>query len=184
MADVTVVTELRPSRIGQRFLAKLLDGLIVLPAVIWSAWVVVESRPMAMLFPLAGLAFYLWYDIYLVRHFGGTPGKLLAKLRIAKLDGSPVGYREALLRSSVELMFTVLAQIALLAAILQIPDAEYRRLDLANWVASINQAKPAWAGLTQLSSTLWTLTVLIVLLVNKRRRTLHDFIAGTIVVQR
>jgi uncharacterized RDD family membrane protein YckC len=83
------------------------------------------------------LLFGWFYGAYLVKRFGGTPGKLLMGIRIRKVDGSRVGSREAVLRYLPEGIIALVSGVLLL----QPP-----------------------------------------LLTNRRRRALHDFIAGTVVV--
>jgi uncharacterized RDD family membrane protein YckC len=50
---------------------------------------------------LAGLIIALLFQVFLVKRFGGSPGKIILKMRITKLDGGPVGYKEAGIRYSV-----------------------------------------------------------------------------------
>lgn len=45
--------------------------------------------------------FNVWYSIYLVKRYGGTPGKLLLGIKILKIDGYNVTWREAILRQIV-----------------------------------------------------------------------------------
>src|SRR5580698_5657500 len=49
--------------------------------------------------------FGLVFWVYLVKRFGGSPGKLLMRIKIVKIDGGAVGYREAILRYLV--LFTL-----------------------------------------------------------------------------
>ncbi|MFH3639525.1 RDD family protein, partial [Acinetobacter baumannii] len=43
---------------------------------------------------------------------------------------------------------------------------------------------PAWYSIVNSASELWTWSEFIVLLFNKRKRAIHDFIAGTIVIKK
>ena len=102
---------------------------------------------------------YLWMNVYMVRHFGGSLGKLLLGMRIVRVDGSVAGYREALLR------------IAPAAALMGL--AVYANLG-GFWLSSVHWMYQAWEA-----------TDVGVWLINrsKNRRALHDYIAGTVVIK-
>jgi len=97
---------------------------------------------------------------------GATPSKLIIGLRILKINGEPIGYREALLRAAPFLIFGLFNSIA--SHYRAIPD----RAKLA----------PSWYGARLIASAVWLCGEVIVLLTNCKRRALHDFIAGTVVV--
>jgi len=50
----------------------------------------------------------LWYEVYLVQRYGGTPGKLLLGIVIQQIDGRPVDYRAAFLRQSVNFVLQLI----------------------------------------------------------------------------
>jgi uncharacterized RDD family membrane protein YckC len=117
-----------------------------------------------------------------VRRFGGTPGKLIVGIRIRKLDGEPIGYREAILRYVPDLVFWLLSSIALLFPLLKMTDAEYSSLKFMQRAKRITELAPSWYKPLQWVQSIWFWGELIVLLTNRKRRALHDFIAGTVVV--
>ena len=135
------------------------------------------------LYPLYSLVpmslFNLFWSVYLVRRFGGTPGKLCVGLRIRKVNGEPVGYREALLRDSPALLLWLLMSIATIQAAGRMTDQEYAAKDRHQRLAAL---RPAWAKPVDIGQSVWTWSELLVLLTNRKRRALHDFLAGTVVV--
>src|SRR3954463_227313 len=89
---------LRYAGFGPRLASLLLDLVIMLPLMVLSFWGSAQFRLFQVYYFVPGILLGLFYSVYLVRRFGGTPGKLIVGIRIRKLDGEPVGYREAVFR--------------------------------------------------------------------------------------
>ena len=132
---------------------------------------------------LPGLALNLAYNVYLVSRFGGTPGQLLCKLRVRMLDGAPVTRQAALLRYSVMLTLTTLAAIAGIIITLRIDEGAYAAMTFTQISAHISRLKPGWSVTLDTLTQLWIYSEFVVLLFNKKRRALQDFMAGTVVVK-
>jgi uncharacterized RDD family membrane protein YckC len=160
----------------------LLDVLVMLPIGALTIWGNSMFRLFDVYYFLPGTLFGLFYGVYLVRRFGGTPGKLIMGIRIRKLDGEPVGYREAFLRYFPDFVFVVLMNAALLLPVFQMTDAEYHSLSFMERSKRMIELAPPWYKPLQWAQTAWFWGELIVLLTNRKRRALHDFIAGTVVV--
>jgi uncharacterized RDD family membrane protein YckC len=126
--------------------------------------------------------FGLFYSVYLVRRFGGTPGKLAAGVRIRKVNGDPVGYREAVLRYLPEFVLGLLMSIGSLVSVFHMSDAEYHALSFMERAKRMVVLAPSWYKPLQIVQNVWEWGELIVLLTNRKRRALHDFIAGTVVI--
>ena len=73
---------------------------------------------------LPGALFGVFYSVYLIRRHGGAPGKLTAGLRLRKVDGTEVEYREALLRYLPESISNVPSSIALIVVTAAMSDAD------------------------------------------------------------
>lgn len=131
-----------------------------------------------------GMLVNAWYCVYLVKHFGGTPGKLLMGLRIVKTDGSPMGYREAFLRNAVVFSLSALAWLALIIGTLRMTDTEYDSLGGHHRVAAQISLAPDWYTWVAWLIRFWILSLFIVMLANNKRRATHDFMAGTVVIKR
>jgi uncharacterized RDD family membrane protein YckC len=163
--------------------AHCLDLMILLMLGGLIAWFEGVFRLFRLYYFVPGLLFSLYYHVWLVRRYGGTPGKLIMKIRVARLDGSAVGYREAILRHSVVLVLSQLMAIALIIATLRISDADYLPLSFLERSAVLFALAPDWFTPVHRLLGLWGWSEFIVMLLNKRRRALHDFMAGTIVVR-
>ena len=162
--------------------ALLLDSLILLPLMALVFWGNARYRLFALYDLVPGTLFGLFYSVYLVRRFGGTPGKLIAGVRIRKVNGDPVGYREAVLRYLPEFVLGLLMSIAMLIPVFHMSDAEYHALSFMERAKRMVELAPSWYKPLQIVQNVWVWGELIVLLTNRKRRALHDFIAGTVVV--
>lgn len=161
----------------------LLDFLIVLPYVFLVLYLNGISKYAYYFTFFPGLIFHFWFSIYLVKKYGGTPGKLIVGIKIIKLDGTDVTWREAILRQIVAFILTIFASIITIYA-LSMADGEY--YESLGWL----QKQQYIFGLTPIlfkfytwTNNIWVYSELFVLLFNKRRRALHDFIADTVIVK-
>jgi uncharacterized RDD family membrane protein YckC len=160
----------------------LLDILINLPLLVLLFWAQGHYRLFRVYYLIPGILLGLFYWVYLVRRFGGTPGKLIVGIRIRRLDGEPVGYREAFLRHFPDLIFGLLISIAMIPPLFQITDAEYQSLSAKERAKREVDLAPSWSKPLRWTANSWDWAELVVLLTNRKRRALHDFIAGTVVV--
>lgn len=167
----------------RRFAAVWLDVLVLLPLSALTFWANERYRLFSLYYLVPGTFVGLFYSVYLVRRFGGTPGKLMMRLRIRKVSGEPVGYREALLRYAPEFLFGLLISLALIPPLLQMTDAEYAALSFLDRSQRLVDLAPPWFNPLQILSQVWIWSEFIVMLTNRKRRALHDFIAGTVVVR-
>jgi uncharacterized RDD family membrane protein YckC len=131
---------------------------------------------------LIGTIVGLVIEIYLVKRFGGSPGKLIMKMRIAKVDGSPAGYKEASIRYSI--LFIISMSAGRLLSFFSMPENEYAAFTSSKpSIAALDAFAPTWYQPMQNVAAVWIWSEFLVLLTNKKRRALHDFIAGTVVVR-
>ena len=173
---------LRYAGFWPRLASILLDALILLPLSGLTYWGASSFRLFNVYDLIPGLLFGLFYNVYLVRRYGGTPGKLVVGIVIRKMDGTPVGYREAFLRCSVTFGLSLLMSVALLFPLFQMTDAEYLLLSFVKRSERIIDLAPWWYSPLYWAQIVWIWSEVIVLLTNARRRALHDFMAGTVVV--
>ncbi|MCZ7649451.1 MAG: RDD family protein [Planctomycetota bacterium] len=160
----------------------LLDLVVMSPLIVLSFWGTSQFRMFQVYYFLPAILFGLFYSVYLVRRFGGTPGKLIVGIRIRKPDGEPIGYREAFLRFLPDFILGTLMSIAFIIAVFHMTDAEYKSLAFLDRTKRILELVPSWYSPLHWIQTAWVWGELIVLLTNRKRRALHDFIAGTVVV--
>ena len=172
---------LRCAGFWPRFASLLLDGFIMAPIGLLAFWMP-TPRFLALFYFLLIFLLALFCEVYLVRRWGGTPGKLVMDLRILRTDGRPVGYREATLRAGPNLIFNPLGAVALCVAASQVTVSHYRATPFLNRLQQLANLAPRWHHSVDVAFYVWSWGELLVLLSNRRRRALHDFIAGTVVV--
>ena len=122
------------------------------------------------------------YFVYFHYRFGATPGKFLLKIKVTQPDGSPIGLKQAVLRSSIELVLYLILAIAKVMAIFSADTEQYLLAGYVerNHIIALNY--PIWFGTVKVVSQIWHLSNPILIFLNKRMRTLHDYIGGTVVI--
>jgi uncharacterized RDD family membrane protein YckC len=173
---------LRYAGFWPRLGANLLDGLILLPLFALTTWGRSQFPLFDVYYFLPFILFQLFYNVCLVQRYGGTPGKLIVGIRIRRLNGEPVGYREPFLRYLPDFLFTILGWIGLISLALHRSGPEFLALPLINRIILKTELLPPWYVPLQRLQAIWDLGELIVLLTNQKKRAIHDFIAGTVVV--
>jgi len=167
----------------QRFGAFWVDFVVLLPLLglsyVWGEY----SRLYQIYWFIPGLLFGLWYHVYLVVRYGGTPGKLILNMRIAMVNGSPVTAKAAFLRYVVLLVLGELAAIALVVAVLRMTDEEYFALGYMARTERMVEVAPRWYQAVTILMQVWIWSEFLTMMFNKKRRAIHDFIAGTVVLK-
>ena len=162
----------------RRFFAEFADGLVLLPVSLATGWVwrhaATVPLPLLALHYLVSRLLFFIYEIYFLGTHGQTPGKMA--LGVVVLDVSErrhVSYRQALLRNAVPLGFTLLL---LPYQLFQILTGRFYLLhpgskpDVVSWL--LGQV-----------IMVWFLLEIVTMTFNSKRRALHDFIAGSVVVK-
>jgi uncharacterized RDD family membrane protein YckC len=168
----------------QRLAAYALDFAILVPYALVARQLIYTSRSAYLVNLILGTILAIVFEVYLVKRFGGSPGKLIMGIQIAKLDGSKVGYRQAIIRYSVLFFISILSSAGLLMSLFSMSDLEYAAFTSAQaHVRALEAGAPAWYQPLQIAGAVWVYSEFLVLLTNKKRRALHDFMAGTVVIR-
>jgi len=121
----------------------------------------------------------LAYTIVLHARYGQTIGKMVAKVHVLDVEETALPtYRQAVLRDIGVIAFHVLSVVLLAAAIF---NGTYTN-DLAA-VDPESVTIPWYEVVVGLAGFAWFVLEVVTMLFNKKRRALHDFIAGTVVVK-
>ncbi|KQV54298.1 MULTISPECIES: RDD family protein [unclassified Duganella] len=162
--------------------AKIIDLLVMSPIIGLTYWLSSLSRSFYLWSVIPSVLFALFYSVYLVRRYGGTPGKLVLKLRVQMKDHSPVTFMAALIREAPMMLMGAASSFGLGLAALAMDDAAYHAYGFFERSTVLAASGPGWVSAISLLINVWTWVGVIVMLVNKRRRAVHDFLAGTVVV--
>jgi uncharacterized RDD family membrane protein YckC len=166
-----------------RYLALLIDGLIWWLFLHLPIYLNLTSKTFYYSSILPNILLEIWFYVFLVQKYGGTPGKLIMGIKVVKLDGQKATWREAILRHSV--LFTLNAITSVLVFI-QIVKSDATHLAYAEGQEAdkyLSSAYPVIYSIVQWATYIWIFSELIILLTNDRRRAAHDFIAGTVVMK-
>jgi len=168
----------------RRFGAIWIDLIVLLPFLILFEYLESLHRTVRFFTVVPSTLFFWAYQIYFHARWGATVGKMVTGVQITRLDGTPIGYREALKRFSVDSVLGLWMIAAQLFALSRMTDGDFANLAWLERTEHLATLMPAWyKPLTYLQSA-WFWSECIVLLTNKRRRALHDFIAGTVVIKK
>jgi len=157
-----------------RFWAGWIDWLVLTP--LWLAdfliWANVSSLALLVPWYLVYAFVEPVYSITLHAKYGQTVGKMVMGVKVLDVSEQKLSLRQAVLRDIVPLVLTIIGTASLLPAVLKggnpyAGTVELTTLDLVSIYAG--------AG--------WALLELVTMLSNSKRRAIHDFIAGSVVVR-
>ena len=160
-----------------------IDVLVLLP--FWYLCVTLGdlSKELAIVIGIIHPAMYWFYNISFHGKWGATLGKMALKIKVVKeRDGTNISFKESFLRFSVDLVFAIIAIIAYMIALESLSASEFSSLNRRERGEVIVNHWPEWRYYTNILSMVWGVSELLVLLLNKRKRAIHDFIAGTVVI--
>ncbi|HEX4204345.1 MAG TPA: RDD family protein [Ktedonobacteraceae bacterium] len=115
--------------VGRRFVAILLDSIVfgIIYAIID---VILGSKQLTLTYGIGGIIYFLYF-IIMEATTGATLGKMALGLRVVKLDGTPIGWPDSLVRNILRII-DVLQTAYLVGAILIWSTSRNQRLgDLA-----------------------------------------------------
>ncbi|MEO6610974.1 MAG: RDD family protein [Chitinophagaceae bacterium] len=155
---------------GQRILAGIIDGLVFLPVYIIGE--IFPDKDNKWVFVGLNLfSNFSWILYYVIGHgkFGQTVGKKVMKIKVFSIDEKElIGYKRAFLRESIWFFIN----LALIASLIFNRDITYLSEE-----TNIHYGKYALI----ISSSL-VLIEIIIMFSNPKRRALHDFLGGSVVI--
>ncbi|ALT79098.1 RDD family protein [Paucibacter sp. KCTC 42545] len=166
----------------QRFLAGIIDFLIFLPIIFLQNWLEADSKLAGFVLALATAFAFFAYSLCCHAKYGKTLGKHMVGIRVVTVSGQPLGWRRATLRVSVDGVLSILQAIATIWAIAHIPDALYYGVGWQDRIKNLTAyelASLSWVGT---ATQIWYWSELVVMLLDDKRRALHDYLAGSVVI--
>ena len=168
---------------GRRLGAILLDILITLPFLMGIGYVQGMSQTLYTAGLVVVFIFIFFYYIYAVKAYGASPGKHIAGIKIVKLDGTDVTWNEAILRSLVDICLMAFGFTIGYLSVMSMSADEYESLTFMTRGPRMQEYSPEMFMVQGILGFVWPFSEPIVLLFNKRRRALHDFIGETLVIK-
>lgn len=167
----------------QRFCAAIIDVLLFLPLSIGLHFAIGGAKSAELAAMVTTSVVWSAYIIVLTALRGQTVGKIAMNIRVARVDGGPVGWQESILRHGVDLVLAGFSIYAYVLAYGRIPDDEFARADFLGRAELVDKAMGSEGRVMVWAGGIWAWSELITMLCNQRRRALHDFIAGTVVIR-
>jgi uncharacterized RDD family membrane protein YckC len=158
------------------------DGVVFLPLTILRH--VVEKSESRTVVTAGAFLYYLcvWaYEVWMHGRYGATLGKKFFYLRVTDVSGKPLTMKQALLRNSIHIGATVLVLGLYTAGILLgLPPEDIRDFPPRG------PAPPAYVWVKWIIGSVvlaWFVADTAAAVINKRRRAIHDLLAGTVVIR-
>jgi len=163
--------------------ALLLDFVIVYPYVLLLEYINGLSRLGFFYTLVPYLAFFLIYHVYLVKRYGGTPGKLIVGIKIVKKNADDADWQAAIMRYIITFSLLIFGVIVMISALNLIDDTTFLNLTFQGRNKYLSELNPVISKVQIWLTAIWVYSEFIVLLTNERKRSIHDFMAGTVVVK-
>lgn len=155
-----------------RFGALILDGILLLPLeivdeMIREANILPPFKTALIIFiSLAGT----FYFILMHGFFGQTVGKMLMRVRVLNADETPLKFYRAILRDTPQILFTLGSFVFLNSLFASAEQPEIT-------------PETYFGNPFIIIVSFWGLADIIFAVANEKRRALHDYIAGSVVVK-
>jgi uncharacterized RDD family membrane protein YckC len=162
----------------RRFWAGFIDGFVFQPLIWLDGWIWSAFHTPLLLVPwfVFSVMSFVAYSVLLHWRWGQTLGKRVTGVRVHSLPGGPLSLRQAAMRD----IFPLIASIV--GVLVGLPDVAHGKSpypDAAAGFASISTFDLVSFG----SMWVWWILEVATMLFNSKRRALHDFIAGTVVMR-
>lgn len=167
----------------RRLAAGLSDFLLLTPLSLLFLWLEGHSRGIALAGGILACFCYASYVGYCHGQWGKTFGKMVMRIRVVRLNGEPIGWEKSALRHSGELFFGLLTAFGLAVAFAAISKESFESRGWLEKQMLLDKHLPEWLFYVELLALLWVCSELVVLLFNKKRRSFHDYLAGSVVVR-
>jgi uncharacterized RDD family membrane protein YckC len=166
--------DLKYSTFWRRFWAGMVDSLVFLPWMFFSDWIYARANsvPWLVFYFIVDSCIFVAYSILMHGRYGQTLGKMVCRVIVTDVTETPLSMRQAVLRDIFNLAF--------------IP------VSLAVGLPGILRGEQPFTPVDGDTSGLWIfgsfgvilfLVELVTMLTNSKRRALHDFIAGSVVIR-
>jgi uncharacterized RDD family membrane protein YckC len=169
--------------IWQRFGAGIVDAVILIPLAYLLNYLAGLSVITAIIVAVITNLLYSVYTIFFHYHYGATLGKMAAKIKVSRADGSSINLNQAILRSSVFIGFALLTLTADIIALSHVNPDVYLSSAWKERMIHLAPFYPSWYGNMFIGSVIWVLGESVFILLDKRNRAIHDLIADTVVIK-
>jgi uncharacterized RDD family membrane protein YckC len=156
-----------------RFWAGLVDTVVFLPVSLLDYWLDqnLHSPVLLALWLVTNTLSFEIYSVAMHAGYGQTLGKMALRVKVLDITEHKLSLRQALLRDCFPIL------LGLLVIFDDVPEvlagvSRYNDPDIG-----------IWTEVAMYGSLIWFAVELLTMLTNRKRRALHDFIAGSVVVR-
>ena len=171
----------------KRFCASFIDALIIVGVtfpLMKTLDLYGSDRSLTIVLSVFRFLLVHMYTVYLHARFGGTLGKLAIGIRVTRPDGNRIGWNQAWRRSSVDIAFAFLVLVSEVWAMFKVDWTQVAALSWGERTTRLREVYPLWYRAIDVFQNVWIWSEVFVVLLNRRKRALHDFIGGTVVVKK
>ena len=178
----TLKQEIEYAGFLNRFFANLIDSSIM-SAFFIPIYYLLEMNQ-HYLFGLMFISFITipLYFIYFHTKSGATPGKSIIGLKVVKLDFTDITLKNSILRSSGDILFSIMNLIWLAIIIGNYSSNELIASEKFTYNDFITLFGSLYFVAIRFMERIWFWSEVAFVLTNSKKRAIHDFIAGTVVV--
>jgi uncharacterized RDD family membrane protein YckC len=125
------------------------------------------------------------YNILMLAFCGQTLGMMAAGIKVFRLDLSPLRFSNAFLRYLVNFLIGIVYVFVVVSLLADAKPEFFERplFGVLVRLSTLDEDYKSFMLIHVIVSNVWVLSELIVLLMNEKRRALHDFIGGTVIVR-
>lgn len=158
--------------IGSRFLALLIDSMILIPVSFLGMILanfsssVKYSTVINILLSSAAVV----YTILMHNFYGQTLGKMAMKVKVLDISERPITFAQAVIRSLPQMLPVFITSSLLIS-------------EISADNAAANDLLKMATNISYVFYSVWSVADIIVCFASEKKRALHDFIAGTVVVR-
>lgn len=182
---ITFDNEIKYGGFFRRFSAVLIDAIVILVLSFMVRLALFNSPIRVTIISNHVVSvFIVLLEFVLLVYFGGSIGKLLLGLKVIRSDGQNIKITNALLRSSVELFSTFINLAIFLIVFNKINFEHVKLINGAELHSYWKSIYPNWNYVLQMIISSYIFSESFIMLTNKKKRALHDFIGGTVVICR
>ena len=165
-------------RLGSAIVDCLVAALLSIPLIRAEG----ESRGAAFSWIVIIWAIWFVYLFVAYRRWGQTPGKWALRTRLVSADGGPLSDRQIVVRIGFFIAIGMLLLPGYWQALGLLHGGSYGEPSWVERQALIEELTPAWGDVIIGSYFLFMAGCAIAILLSSRKQSLHDMVAGTVVV--
>lgn len=171
------------ARFRSRLGAHILDILLMIPLIGLMIAIGAGNQSTAiLLIPFQGLLLCA-YTFYFHAKSGQTLGKRWLGIKVVTLEGGPIGYAGSFRRNLIMLCESLPWIAATMIAALHVSEEQFSTLHGRAYTQLLKSLQPAWYPVVAKVFAVLLLAEIVSIFLSKRNQSLHDFIAGTVVVK-